>query len=94
MSNKLEFETFRSLGNWERSNLTQKEPSCFNGDVRIRKTRVVFEEVEEPNEVLCERLQKLWDYSDNFHHNSVLQNEAKLLNYELVGHRGNKVVKK
>jgi hypothetical protein len=35
-------------------------PSCFNGDVRIRRYRVIVEVVEEPVEVLRERLITLW----------------------------------
>ena len=91
---KVEFETFRQLGSWEQNNIQSKQHSCFNGKVNIRKTRVTFEVIEEPIEVLCDRLQNLWDHSDNYHDYDPIQNVAKSLKYELIGSRGNKVVRK
>lgn len=84
-----QFETFREIAAYERNNLKQKEPSSFNGWVRIKRYRITVEEIEEPKEVLCERLQKLWDECDNSHQWESLKATAKNLGYELKGSAGN-----
>jgi hypothetical protein len=91
---KIEFETFRDFGNYEVSNMTSKEPSCQNGNVRIVKYKVTIELIEEPFEVIAERLQKLWDECDNWHHVSSLTSYAKKIGYELKGSSGSKRLKK
>lgn len=79
----LEFSTFRRLGSFEVGNLQHKEPSCFNGIVAIRSYVVTVNLVEEPVEVLQERLLKLWRECDNMHHYGPLQAAAAKLNYVL-----------
>lgn len=64
------------------------EPSCYNGDVRFKRYKITVEPIEEPVEVYQERLQKLWDDSDNYHHSNPLQNAAKSIGYVLIGERG------
>jgi hypothetical protein len=91
---KKQFETFRVLGVYDTNNLTNKEPSCFNGNVSIKKYQITIEEVEEPKEVYEQRLQKLWDECDNFHHWDPLKKEAKNIGYELVGDAGKNKPKK
>lgn len=66
------FETFRDIGSFELRQLTQNEPSCFNGMVRVEKYRVTVEKVQEPVEVIRARLQKMWDECDNHHHREPL----------------------
>ena len=66
------FETFREIGSFELRQLTQENPSCFNGMVRVEKYRVTVEKVEEPVEVIRARLQKLWDECENHHHREPL----------------------
>lgn len=83
------FETFRKIGDYEQQFLTKKEPSCFNGSVSFRKYKVTIEPIEEPKEVLAERLQKLWDECDNLHHWTPLKNAAREIGYELKGGAGN-----
>lgn len=56
---------------------------CFNGIVAVRKYRVTIEEVEEPVEVVAERLRKLWRESDNHHHTHPLLSAAKKIGVEL-----------
>lgn len=47
----------------------QLEPSCFNGIVRIDRYRITIEKIEEPFEVLRDRLIKLWrDTEYNSHY--------------------------
>ena len=84
----ISFDTFRKLGLYDLHNLQSKEPSCFNGIVSIRKYKVTIEPIEEPNEVLAERLQKLWDECDNYHHWTPLKNAALQIGYELKGDCG------
>ena len=64
------------------SNLKSNEATCFNGNVNVRKYKVTIELIEEPNELIIERLQKLWDECDNYHHWTPLRIEAKKYNYE------------
>jgi hypothetical protein len=77
------FETFRKIGAHEIGNLIQREPSCFNGIVSVRKYRVTVEEVEEPKDVLIERVRKLWRETKNHHDWNPLKDEAKILGIEL-----------
>lgn len=66
------------------------EPSTFNGNVRVNKYRIICELIEEPIEVIHERLQKLWDECDNSHHWTPIRNKAKEYGYELQGSAGSK----
>ena len=83
------FETFKEIGSYEKYNLISKEPSCFNGIVNLRKYKVTIELIEEPNEIIQERLQKLWDECNNHHNWEPLQNMAKKIGYELKDKAGN-----
>jgi hypothetical protein len=80
---KIEFETFRKLIGYSLYDLEQKEPSCFNGDVRVRKYKVTIELIDEPKEVLYERLLNLWETCDNYRHKDPLRAEANKLGFEL-----------
>lgn len=60
-----------------------REPYVFNGIVGIRKWKVTAELIEEPKEVLIERLQKLWRECTNLHHMQPLRAEAAKLGIEL-----------
>lgn len=75
----LVFETFRKLGNYERGSLQAESPSCFNCIVSIRKYRITVEVIDEPKEVLIERLKHLWDNCDNHHHVGPLKAVGKEL---------------
>lgn len=81
---KTELETFRDIGVWDIRNLTQKEPSCFNGMVRVTKVRVTIEEVKEDDEVIRDRLRKLWAECDNHHHRRPLIAMAKKYGLDLT----------
>lgn len=84
-------ETFRKP--FMLHNFRQNEPDCFNGVVAVTKYRITIEEIEEPKEVIAERLQKLWDTSDNHHHWQPIRNAAKQIGYELQGRAGDKLEK-
>jgi hypothetical protein len=86
-----EIETFRNPIGYDLDNLcySNREPSCFNSVVSVRKYRVAAELIEEPIEVIQERIKKLFLESDNRHHYEPLMREAKKygleLNYEDFG---------
>jgi hypothetical protein len=87
----MSFETYRNImGNYYVSQLADKEPSAFNGIVRFRKYKVTIELIEEPQEVLAERLQKLWDECDNLHS---IKAAAASIGYILQGRPGSKAKK-
>lgn len=77
------FETFRAVGVWERNQMEQVHPSAFNGQVRVKRYRVTIEEIEESDEVIRERLLKLWREDGNYHHVDPLRAMAKKYGLEL-----------
>ncbi len=74
MSNKIEFETFRQISNYEISNLTFKKPSVINY-LSYRKYKVTIEPIEEPVEVYIERLNDLLDNSKSYTEKSRIKDE-------------------
>lgn len=90
----LTFETFSELGDYQVSSLKKETPSAFNGFVEVEKYRVTIEKIVEPKEVYAERLQKLWEECDNYHHWDPLKSKAKELGVELIGTQGAKRKKK
>lgn len=89
--NKIEFETYRDLrGGYFQTSHTQCNPDCFNGIVSIRRFRVTVELIEEPRDVLVERLQKLWDETGNHHNWRPLENVAASLDYTFPNSPGSK----
>jgi hypothetical protein len=88
-TNIISFETFKKIGTYEISNIKKDEPSCFNSIISIKKYKITIEEVEEPKEILAERIQKLWDICDNYHHWTAIENAAKSIEYKLIGSAGN-----
>lgn len=88
--NNISFETFRKIGLYDINNIKKEKPSCFNSIVEFKKYKVTIEEVEESNDVLAERLQKLWDDCDNYHHWQSLKNAAESIGYKLNGSAGSK----
>jgi hypothetical protein len=85
---KVEIETFREPDSHWLGQLRQDKPSCLNGDVRIRRYRIVAELIDEPVEVVAARLQELWDECDNHHHWDPLRAAARRIGYQLVGNAG------
>lgn len=81
-------ETFRDVSGYWLDNLTRTEPSCFNGIVDVVKYRITVEKIVEDTSIYQERLQKLWEECDNYHHWEPLQNKAKELGVILTGERG------
>lgn len=70
-------ETFREISDYQLRQLQQDEPDCFNRKVSVRKYRVTVELVDEPDDVIRARIQRLWDECENHHHWLPLQCEAK-----------------
>ena len=87
------FETFKNMGGYEQSIMERNKPSCFNGFVSIEKFKVTIEKVEEPKEVLAERLEELWASSHNGHDIDPLKAKAAEIGYEIKGKWASKKVK-
>lgn len=77
---RIEFETFR----YSPCDQMRKEtPDCFNGRVEVKKFRVIIEPIDEPKEVVFERIKKLWRECDNMHHFGPLRKAAEELGFTL-----------
>ena len=76
-------ETFRRIGNWELERLKQDNPDVFNGFCSVRKYKVTVELIDEPIEVIHQRIQELNDKSKNIHDWEPLRKEAKKYGYEI-----------
>ena len=87
---KKAFETFREISDYQIESITERHPSCFNGNVQVKKFRVTIEEIVESKEIIAERLQKLWDKCSNWHHWDPLKFAAKKIKYELKNDPGSK----
>jgi hypothetical protein len=83
----ISFETLRKIHQYDISNMKKDYPTCFNGVVSIKKYKVTIEEVIEPQEVYAERLQKLWDECDNYHHWTPIKEAAERIGYTLINVR-------
>jgi len=72
-------ETYREPS-WELRHLESRAPTVFNGVVAIRRYRVTAELIEEPVEVLRDRLRKLWRQSEpNMHSRGPMRQVAEQL---------------
>lgn len=81
---KVEFETFRDLrGTYHIKDMTLVSPSCFNSDVLVRKFRITIELIDEPVEVIQERLKTLFANSKNHHDYEPLVSAGKKYGIEL-----------
>lgn len=80
-------ETFREVGDYELKGYgyNSEKPSCFNGQVSVKRYKITIEIIDEPIEVYQERLEKLWVESDNHHHYRPLQAAADELGYTFKG---------
>lgn len=93
---RVEFETFRNVGSYERDQLTDSVPSCFNGMVRVRRYRITIELIDEPVEVIHARLIEMWAAETNRHNWGPLRAEAARYGLDLSKcgvERGSKEVK-
>ena len=77
----LQFETFRLIDRYQQRALTRNEPSVFNGVVEVKRFCVTVEEIQEPEEVICARLQRLWDENENLHNSRDLLRIAREYDY-------------
>jgi hypothetical protein len=76
-------ETFRYVNEYTVNNLKQYKFDCFNGFCSVRKYRITIELIDEPTEIICQRIQELWDKSFNYHDYEPLKKEAKKYGYEI-----------
>jgi hypothetical protein len=77
------FETFRDIGFFEIDKMTSKQISSFNGNIQVQKYKVTIELIEEPKEVIFERLLKLWKNCKNHHEREPIKNKAKQFGFVL-----------
>lgn len=75
-------DTFYEMDDYSLNKLIVENPSVGNFDVHINKFKITVELIEEPKEVIEERLQKLWDDCKNHHHKALLLKKAKEINYQ------------
>ena len=54
-----------------------REPSAFNGTVRVHRYRITAERIDEPADVIHERIRKLWRECDNYRMRTPLEMAAK-----------------
>lgn len=80
----LTVETFDVPWDLQRGHL-RDHPSCFNGNVSITRYRITVERIDDPPEVLHERLRMLWRSTDNWHHRDPLRQAALRHGLELDG---------
>ncbi len=72
-----QFETFKELDNYDKEEWARVKPSCHNRFLRITKYRVTIEEVDEPDEVIRDRIRQLWHGTTNHYHRDTLRSAAR-----------------
>lgn len=48
--------------------IQQTSPEAFNGMVFVERYRITIEKIEEPKDVLLQRLRELWETTERNHH--------------------------
>jgi len=91
-SKKIVFDTFVHPTERSLSDFRQKDPSCFNGIVRVQKYRITVEPIDEDIEVVHSRLIELWLMCNNSHraHDLSLYAEKIGLDLHSFGRFGSK----
>lgn len=77
------FETYKKIDDYAKRNLIDDAPSCFNGEVRVRRYKVTVEIIDEPLEVIQSRIKDLWDKNNNHHNWQPLKAVAKNYGFDL-----------
>lgn len=75
---KIEFETFREFGKYDVSQMKWDDPSSINF-LSYKRYKVVIEEIEEPIEILIERLENMLTNTDCYKKQSMIRNEIERL---------------
>ena len=83
-------ETFTDPKPYWFEQMRTTEPTVWNGRVNVSRYRVTVEDIDEPDAVIAERLEKLWVESNNTHDMGPLRTEAKKIGYEFKGQWGSK----
>lgn len=83
MAKKKTFETFGEVNSGAIESLTRKAPNVWNGQVNIKRYKITIEEIEEPKELLRERLIALLNQKTHISHPSSIRAEARKLGIEL-----------
>ena len=69
-------ETFKKLDQYELNILENTKPSAVNS-LRYRKYKITIELIEESDEVLTKRLQKLYDETNGYRKRDMILKEAE-----------------
>ena len=80
-------ETYKDLA-YIAKNLATDEPYVWNGELFIKRHRVIIEEIEESREVIIEKLEKMYRECDNHHNVAPIRAEAKRLKHTLKSEYG------
>lgn len=86
---KMVVEMFQDPRWWLHDRSQNSEPSCVNF-LSFRKWRVTAEIIDEPIEVLRERLQELWENNTNHYRQAELEKAAEALGITLEDRMGAK----
>ncbi len=81
----VEIETYQSPSSVAKELSLSDMPSVSNGILRFRKYRVKIELIEEPVEILHDRLLYLWDKCTNANDAERLRSVADALDFKLQG---------
>lgn len=76
-------ETFFPIEDYEILNWENYQPSCVNGSLNIEKYRITIEKIDEPKQIIKDRLRLLLRKCKNFHHYEAFQKKAKKLNIKI-----------
>lgn len=76
-------ETFRPPG-WTIDRLRDDQPSAFNGEVRVRRYRITVELIDEPEQVIKDRLVALWRQTNNHHQREPIRAMAASYGLDLL----------
>lgn len=83
MSRIAEIEVFGKPSEYILTSMGKAEPNVWNSVVNVKRYRVTVEEIEEPQEVLKERLLALLNQRGHISHRQCIRDEAKRLGIDL-----------
>jgi hypothetical protein len=87
LTRRYAFETYWRPKPYDIDRMINGAPHVWNGEVSVRRWRVIVEPVEESVEVLYARLLDLWERSHNMHEYGPLQAAAREIGRELPSDR-------
>jgi hypothetical protein len=77
------FQTFFPVGTHNIRDWTQSKPSSFNALIRVKKYRVTIEEVQEPEDVIIDRLVELYKNADSYRERAAIEDYAEACGFNI-----------